>query len=144
MRFRSSISTECPSPETATSTPQPECIRNPRAARFMLQAPQFFRDKGTNPGLNSFHCDRRCNIRERESQRNVRIFPPVHFHVRIDKVVQWFTVLRRAEAQVTAHAELYPVRVVRSEEVVALLRVLPGFGDLEAVWNALRSRHSDE
>src|ERR1700736_6843955 len=128
MRFRSSISTESPSPETATSTPQPECFRNPRAARFMLQAPQFFRDKGTNPGLNSFHRDRRCTIRERESQRNVRIFPPVHFHVRIDKVVQWFTVLRRTEAQVTAHAELYPVHIVRSKKVLALLGILPSYG----------------
>src|ERR1700685_3038239 len=39
MRLRLITSTELASPETATSTPQPECIRNPRAARFMLEVP---------------------------------------------------------------------------------------------------------
>src|SRR5579863_2837624 len=35
MRLRSITSTESASPVTATSTPQPECIRIPRAARFI-------------------------------------------------------------------------------------------------------------
>src|ERR1700680_1700957 len=77
MRCRSSISTESPSPERATSTPQPECIRKPRAARFMLQAPQFVPDKCTNPGGNHLTATVGPNIGERKCQRNVRILPPI-------------------------------------------------------------------
>src|SRR5258707_931323 len=39
MRLRSTTSTDSASPQTATSTPQPEYIRTPMAARFMLEPP---------------------------------------------------------------------------------------------------------
>ena len=54
----------------------------------------------------------------------------VHFHVRIDKVIQRLALLRRIQPQIAAHAELHAVHVVRAEEVVAFLRMLPRLGDV--------------
>src|SRR5579863_159082 len=68
----------------------------------------------------------RSHIRERKCQRHVRIFLPVHFHVRIDKIIPWLAILRGIQLQVASHTELHAVHVMRTEKIVALLLMLPG------------------
>src|SRR5215468_9568989 len=58
------------------------------------------------------------------------MFPAANFHVGIDEIVQRVPLLLRIELQVAADGELNPVRVVRAEEIVLPLRVLPGFRDV--------------
>src|SRR5579864_457194 len=110
MRLRSTISTASVSLATATSTPQPECIRKPRAACFMMQSSQ---QATSFPAMaESFHRNRGRHIRERKRQRDIGILPAVDLDVRIDKVVQRLAVLRRSQTQVPTHTELHAVHIV--------------------------------
>ena len=76
------------------------------------------------------YCSGHTSAKENASE-TFAILLPIDFDVRIDKVVQWLAVLRRIQAQIAPHAELHAIYVVRSEEVVALLRMLPRLGDVD-------------
>src|ERR1700730_10765419 len=54
-----------------------------------------------------------------------------NFHVGIHEIVERRAVLSRAQAQVASHAELHPVGVVRTEEIVAFFLVLPRLRDVD-------------
>ena len=59
------------------------------------------------------------------------MWPAIHFHVRVDKVVQPVAGLWRFETNVAPHRELHAVGVDRPKEVVALLRVEAGLGGVD-------------
>src|SRR5271156_6921924 len=50
------------------------------------------------------------------------------FRVRIDEIVQRIAFLGRIQTQIAPSSELDAIHIVRTEEIFALVRMLPGFG----------------
>jgi hypothetical protein len=51
-----------------------------------------------------FHRNCCARVSKRKGERHIRKFPPINFHIRIDKIVQRLTILRWIQAQVAAHS----------------------------------------
>src|ERR1017187_2636701 len=71
------------------------------------------------------------HIFKRKRNRHIGIFLPANLHVGIDKIIQRRSGLRRFELQIAALGELHSVHIVRAEEIIMFLRMLPGFGDID-------------
>src|SRR5260370_24282588 len=70
------------------------------------------------------------NVAERKVRLQISHRPAIRLRVRIDKVIQGIALLVGREANVAAIGEENAVGVVRTEEEVALGRILPGLGSV--------------
>jgi hypothetical protein len=64
-------------------------------------------------------------ILKRKRNRNIWILFSVDLDIGIDKVIQRRTVLRRLQFQVASLRELHAIHIVRAEEIIVLLLMLP-------------------
>src|SRR5579871_1694392 len=126
MRRRSTSVGESASPETATRTPQPECMRNARATGFMrVQRLRVYSSTALLMSKGGPH------VLKRKRQRNVWILLPLNLNVRVHEIVQRFAFLRGRKPQVASHAELHTIYIMGSEKVITLLGMLPGFRNVD-------------